>query len=219
MKLLLIEDDIDLCQNIKEQLSKEGYLIDTFDNGEEGFVTALNPTNAYDLTTLFLAHFIVGIAVKPTEAAIRSQKEFTASVSHELKSPLAVILSSAEVISRYDKLPAQYLHQTQIIDSECLRMSKLIQDLLLLSSIDTRTWSLNKTNVNIDSLMIGVYEKFEPICKKHNVMLNLDLEEMVFPAFLADADRLDQILSIFWDNAITFSAPDTEILLKEESNH
>lgn len=166
----------------------------------------------------FLAYFIVGRAIKPTEVAIRSQKEFIASVSHELKSPLAVILSSAETIVNYKKLPKPYLHQTQIIDLECLRMSKLIQDLLLLSSIDTRTWSLNKTKLNIDSLMIDIYEKFEPICKKNNILLHLEIEDKTFPAFHADADRLNQIIGIFLDNAITYSESNTEILLKVESN-
>lgn len=52
MKLLLIEDDIDLCQNIKEQLSKEGYLLDIFHTGEEGFISALNQDNAYDLVII-----------------------------------------------------------------------------------------------------------------------------------------------------------------------
>lgn len=170
------------------------------------------------VSLLLLAYFIVGRAVKPTETAIRSQKEFIASVSHELKSPLAVILSSAETIGNYGQLPEQYLRQTKMIDSECLRMSKLIQDLLLLSSIDTKAWTLNKTDINIDSLMIGIYEKYEPICRKHNMLLHLSIEDKPFPAFYADADRLHQILGIFLDNAITYSAPDTEILLKAESN-
>lgn len=165
---------------------------------------------------LLLARFIVGRALKPTETAIRSQKEFIVSVSHELKSPLAVILSSAEAINAYKKLPKQYLNHTRIIDTECLRMSKLIQDLLLLSSIDTKTWVLNKTDINIDSLMIGMYEKFEPLCQKHNITLNLDIEDRTFPVFYADIDRLNQILGIFLDNAITYSKPNTEILLKIE---
>lgn len=167
---------------------------------------------------LFLAYFIVGIAVKPTEVASYSQKEFIASVSHELKSPLAVILSCAETIGNYEKLPEPYRHQTEIIDSECLRMSKLIQDLLLLSSIDTRTWSLNKTEINIDTFMIGIYEKFEPIVKKKKILFQLELEDKTFPVFRADADRLNQIIGIFLDNAITYSKSNTEILLKAETN-
>lgn len=163
---------------------------------------------------LFLAYFIIGKAVKPTEVAIHSQKEFIASVSHELKSPLAVILSSAEVIATYEDLPDNMKNQTKIIDSECLRMSKLIQDLLLLSSIDAKTWTLQRTEIDIDSLMINLYEKFEPLCSRHNLFLNLDIEERTFPPFQADIDRINQLLGIFIDNAINYSSPNTEILLK-----
>lgn len=163
---------------------------------------------------ILLAHFIIGKAVKPTELSIRSQKDFIASVSHELKSPLAVILSSAEAIRFCDMSPEQIKNQTNVIDSECLRMSKLIQDLLLLSSIDTKTWTLNKTDIDIDSLMIKLYEKFEPLCNKHHLTLNLDIGEQTFPTFKADADRMNQLFSIFIDNAINYSSSDSEILLK-----
>lgn len=166
------------------------------------------------VTILFLAHFIIGKAVKPTELSIRSQKEFIASVSHELKSPLAVILSSAEAIGFCDMSTEQLKNQTSIIDSECLRMSKLIQDLLLLSSIDTKTWTLNEVEIDIDSLMITLYEKFEPLCTKHNITLKLDIDEQTFPPFKADSDRINQLLGIFMDNAINYSSINSEILLK-----
>ncbi|MDD3339544.1 MAG: HAMP domain-containing sensor histidine kinase [Lachnospiraceae bacterium] len=166
------------------------------------------------IAIIFLAHFIIGKAVKPTELSIRSQKEFIASVSHELKSPLAVILSSAEAIGFCDMSAQQLKNQTNIIDSECLRMSKLIQDLLLLSSIDTKTWTLNKTEIDMDSLMINLYEKFEPLCTKHQITLNLDIDEQTFPQFKADIDRMNQLLSIFIDNAINYSSANSEILLR-----
>lgn len=162
----------------------------------------------------FLAFLIIRKAVKPTEAAIRSQKEFITSVSHELKSPLAVILSSTETIATNESLPDNMRNQAKIIDSECLRMSKLIQDLLLLSSIDTKTWTLQKMEINVDSLMIGLYEKFEPLCTRHNLTLNLDIEERTFPTFPGDIDRINQLLGIFIDNAINYSSANKEILLK-----
>lgn len=166
------------------------------------------------ISILILSNFIIGAAVKPTEISIRSQKEFIASVSHELKSPLAVILSSAETIDSYPALPEHMRVQTSIIDSECIRMSKLIHNLLLLSSIDTKTWTLHKTDINVDSMMINLYEKFEPLCNKLNLTLTLIIEDRTFPTFKADIERISQILSIFVDNAKNYSFPNTDILLK-----
>lgn len=52
MKILLVEDDENLCRAIKSQLSKEGFLIDVCNNGEEAFLYALDPKNGYDLAVI-----------------------------------------------------------------------------------------------------------------------------------------------------------------------
>lgn len=52
MKILLVEDDKNLCRAIKSQLSKEGFLIDVCNDGEEAFLCALNPENDYDLAVI-----------------------------------------------------------------------------------------------------------------------------------------------------------------------
>lgn len=49
MKILLIEDDQNLCMTIKNQLSKEGFLVDVCNTGDEAFLYAINPDNDYDL--------------------------------------------------------------------------------------------------------------------------------------------------------------------------
>ena len=96
------------------------------------------------IAILFLTRFLISKAIEPTEQTLRSQKEFIASASHELKAPLAVILASAECIDNDTTLSLKSKQHTEVIDSECMRMSKLVQDLLLLSSVDANTWTLNK---------------------------------------------------------------------------
>ncbi len=165
------------------------------------------------IAILFLTRFLINKAIKPTEQTLRSQKEFIAAASHELKAPLAVILASAECISSDTNLSAEAKQQTDIIDLECMRMSKLVQDLLLLSSVDANTWTLNKTNIDVDTLLINTYEKYEPICRKKGIQFKLNTSDELFPALNADIDRLNQILSIFIDNAINYSLPKSEISL------
>lgn len=165
------------------------------------------------IVILFLTRFLIGKAIKPTENTLQSQKEFVAAASHELKAPLAVILSSAECISNDTSLSSETKQHTEIIDSECLRMSKLVQDLLLLSSVDTNTWTLNKSDIDVDTLLINTYEKYEPICKQKGIHFKLGTDNELFPPLRADIDRINQILSIFIDNAITYSIPKSEIFL------
>lgn len=49
MKILLIEDDTNLCMTIKKQLSKDGFLVDICNTGDEAFLYAINQDNDYDL--------------------------------------------------------------------------------------------------------------------------------------------------------------------------
>lgn len=52
MKILILEDDKYLCDNIKHQLSREGYIVDACYDGEEGFLLALDRNNSYDLAVI-----------------------------------------------------------------------------------------------------------------------------------------------------------------------
>ena len=52
MKILLIEDDTQLCMTIKEQLTTEGYIVDTCNTGDEAFLYAVSADNDYDLAII-----------------------------------------------------------------------------------------------------------------------------------------------------------------------
>lgn len=164
-------------------------------------------------TVLLVGKLFMKRAMKPTNDTLQSQKEFIAAVSHELKSPLAVILASAEAMEGDSSLPPGLQKQTRTIDAECLRMSQLIQDLLLLSSIDTNIWSLNKTAIDVDTLLIDTFEKYGPLCRQKNLRFQLAANDTVYPALMADRERIEQILGILIDNAINYSPPASEICL------
>ena len=77
--------------------------------------------------------------------------------------------------------------------------------MLLLASSDAKTWTLHKSTINVDTLLIMLYETYEPVCMKQNLELKLHLSEESYPAMLTDKDRLFQILCVFMDNAIQHS--------------
>ena len=144
---------------------------------------------------------------------MQCQKDFIAAVSHECKAPLAAILSSAEMIESVPNIPDTVTDHVRVIDAEVSRMSRLIRDLLLLSSIDAGNWSFHMDEVNVDTLLINLYTKFERICRKKDIQLQLNIPDECCPPLYSDADRLDQIISIFLDNAVSYSPPESEISL------
>ncbi|MDD3417424.1 MAG: HAMP domain-containing sensor histidine kinase [Lachnospiraceae bacterium] len=154
---------------------------------------------------IIISRFILKKAFQPTEQVLKSQKEFIASASHELKSPLAVILANIEIIQHMSEDESQIQHLATVADDECMRMSSLIKDLLFLASSDANSWTLNKSQTNIDTLLISLYESFNPICINNGVELHLNLSDKIYPTLQTDKDRLYQILSIYMDNAIQHS--------------
>lgn len=188
---------------------------------KSSFATLLKPKFGYYfciwcgvlVSIICLSKILIRKAVKPTEKAMQSQKDFIAAVSHECKAPLAAILSSAEMIESVPNIPDTVTDHVRVIDAEVSRMSRLIRDLLLLSSIDAGNWSFHMDEVNVDTLLINLYTKFERICRKKDIQLQLNIPDECCPPLYSDADRLDQIISIFLDNAVSYSPPESEISL------
>ncbi len=188
---------------------------------KSSFATLLKPKSGYYfciwcgvlVSIICLSKILIRKAVKPTEKAMQSQKDFIAAVSHECKAPLAAILSSAEMIESVPNIPDTVTDHVRVIDAEVSRMSRLIRDLLLLSSIDAGNWSFHMDEVNVDTLLINLYTKFERICRKKDIQLQLNIPDECCPPLYSDADRLNQIISIFLDNAVSYSPPESEISL------
>lgn len=161
-----------------------------------------------------MSHFLIKRALEPTEVMLKNQKDFIASASHELKSPLAVILANAEKLEQLQIDDTEFRKAVKILDNECMRMSKLVKDMLLLASSDAKSWTLCKNTIDTDTLLISLYEAYEPICIRKKILLRLEISESSYPKFCADGERLFQILTIFMDNAIHHSINNKQIEIK-----
>lgn len=157
------------------------------------------------IVVIILTRYLLKKSFAPTEQILQSQKDFVATASHELKSPLAVMISNTDMLLDNVSLNEQGKQAVQTIDFECMRLSRLVKDMLLLASSDAKTWTSHKSTINVDTLLITLYETYEPVCMKQNLELKLHLSEESYPAMLTDKDRLFQILCVFMDNAIQHS--------------
>lgn len=166
------------------------------------------------IAVLFVSVLIIRQAMKPTEKTMQSQKDFIAAVSHELKTPLAVLLATTDVIETLPECTTNIKVHVDRIESEISRMTRLIQDLLLLSSIDAGNWIFHKSEINVDTLLINLYEKYEIICRQKSIDLQIKMPNECFPSIISDEDRINQIISIFLDNAISYSPEQSTILLE-----
>lgn len=165
------------------------------------------------LCVSLVSRFLLKKALEPTERVMQSQKEFVASASHELKAPLAVIVANVENM-QHEAQNEGLQGNLKVIDSECMRMSRLIKDMLLLASSDAEKSTIHTSEVNVDTLLISLYEAYEPRCMKKKIKLTLDLGEELFPVIMTDKERLFQLLSIYLDNALHYSPEGKEIQIR-----
>ncbi|MCI8694892.1 MAG: HAMP domain-containing histidine kinase [Lachnospiraceae bacterium] len=161
-----------------------------------------------------ISHFLLRYAMNPTEKVLKSQKDFIAAASHELKAPLAVILANNDKISSLNDNIPDIRKASNIINTESMRMSKLIHDMLFLASSDAGTHKISKSMVNLDTLLISLYESFEPVCSQKGMPLDADFMDVHFPVLYTDRECLFQILSIFMDNALSHSERKASIQIK-----
>ena len=157
----------------------------------------------------FASRFLIGKAVHPIEATMKSQKEFIASASHELKAPLSVIQVNAETLELEGER-TNAVHKQRIILDECARMSNLIKSLLSLASSDARNWKMDFRENDIDTLLIETWELFSQRSKKAGIQLDLDIGEH-YPKLRCDKERIMQTLGILIDNAIVHSRSNSNI--------
>lgn len=166
-------------------------------------------------TMLFIiSKIFIGKAIKPVEENQCKHLEFIAAASHELRSPLTVINASLSCLKDYIATN-KYITN---IENESRRMTRLINDMLLLANSDAKNWTLCEENVEMDTLLIEIYDLFYPIATSYNKSLFLDLPDERLYFVRGDKERIKQILTILIDNAIEYTSEDGLITIRAHND-
>jgi signal transduction histidine kinase len=142
-------------------------------------------------------------ATRPVEKAWRQQRQFLSDASHELKTPLTVILSNAELLeaSPLEERPARWANNIQ---SESQRMKSLVEEMLTLARADNMPPTAVLTEVSLSDLTADCALSFEPVAFEAGKPLDYQIDEDI--TVLGDRDKLRQLASILLDNAIKYGA-------------
>lgn len=138
----------------------------------------------------------------PIEENRKNQTEFIASASHELRSPLTVILSCISAMEQDSS--SDHSHYISVIQREGNRMSRLINDMLSLANADNHSWNISLAPCEMDTLLLDTYEAYEPLMKEKQLRFSISLPDEVLPVFMCDSSRISQVLGILLDNAISY---------------
>ena len=156
------------------------------------------------LIIIGVGYFLARQALIPINESWEKQEQFVSNASHEMRTPLAVVRTHAELLlhSPDHTIEQESEHIASII-KESTRMSNLVAKLLLLARTDSNQMELEFQSIILPDLVENVVAQFSPIACLKNTNLRLQTNEAF--EILCDKDRLVQLLVILLDNAVKYT--------------
>jgi two-component system sensor histidine kinase CssS len=151
---------------------------------------------------------------KELKRADEEEKTFLQSISHDLKTPVMVIMSHAEAI--IDGVYIDSIEKTaEIIKDEATRLEKKINQMLYLNTLDYLLENSGKnTYINLHDLLLRIISRFEVINSK--IEWNLDLDDVTI---MGDVDKIQVCIENILDNAQRYAEEKICISLKKEKDY
>ncbi len=139
------------------------------------------------------------------EKAFQQITQFTADASHELRTPISLIRTEAEVVLRRPRDAEAYRTALQHILNETERTSALIEDLLALARADSGRVSLRSQPVELGALLLECMTEWGPLATAAGHELTFRSQQTGAVWVMADASELGRALTILLDNAIKYT--------------
>lgn len=159
-----------------------------------------------------LTRALAKMSLKPVEKAWQQQKNFIADASHELKTPLTVILTNSNILqSHKDDNISDQMKWVESTYEEATHMKELVDKLLLLAKSDNMSQNNMFTDVNLSELAMQLALQYEPVAFESGVVLYSDIDKDVH--LHGDQVALNQIIHILLDNAVKYAGENGEVTL------
>lgn len=164
----------------------------------------------------FLSYFISGLMVRPVEEAFQKQKQFISDASHELKTPIAVVLSNSELLE--DQIGEN--KQLSYIKKECDQMHHLVTSLLTLTKLEQTPYeNMEKANFSLSDALLERILPLESIAYEKGITINDQITPNI--TFYGVKEQLQQVAGILIDNALnhTNEKGTVDVSLHQTTHH
>lgn len=135
------------------------------------------------------------------EDVFDTQKQFLSDVSHELRTPLTVIKGNVELLQRMDCVEEEE-EEVKTIQREVNRMTRMVQDLLLLAQAESGRLPMDYREVSLDTLLLETYQQAEMLAGDDVEVVLEDIDQVMVRG---DGDRLKQVMINLISNAIKYT--------------
>ena len=146
----------------------------------------------------------INILAQELEEGERRQRQLTSDIAHELRTPLATLQGSMEAmmdgVYRADREHLESCHE------EILRLTRLVEDMNILTGFEWKNSSLNKTEFDLAKLLLQIKEQWKVYAREKGLELNLNLDgKNTEHTIFADYDRIKQVFINLLSNSIKYT--------------
>lgn len=145
------------------------------------------------------------------ESAVKTLSQFVADASHEFRTPLAVIKTTAELTLRRARSPEAYRDSLQEIAAEAERMTVLVEDLLMLARSDAGVADMPLSPLDLSELVGDVLAEMRNLADFRRIRFTLTLEKAMI---LGNRAALHRAFLVLLDNALKYSAEGGEVVVR-----
>ena len=144
-------------------------------------------------------------AIKPVAAAWEQQRQFVADASHELKTPLAVIMANAELMQNDETPEADKKKFSDNILSTTYQMRSLVENMLEMARVDNGTVRMNFVSLDLSELISDAVLSFQLLYEEQGMGLRCAISEGI--CVEGSEQHLYQVMDVLLDNALKYAAP------------
>ena len=166
------------------------------------------------LAAFFIISLILSnIAVHPVDKAWKKQHQFIADASHELKTPITVMLANTSILLSEKKPDKKQVDKwVSNIDYEAKHMQKLVEELLFLARVDGNDQVKMQSKIDLSDIVFQGVLPFEATMFEAGKELKTEIGSDI--SIIGNAGQIKQLINIFLDNARKYALTDSEINLK-----
>jgi signal transduction histidine kinase len=222
---------LDLIRRIREELNNHSIRL-VLRTGQPGITSEVEVTSEYDInqytekTQLTSARLISAVytairayrdivtlnqrseelveALEAAQSAEKVKTEFLSRMSHELKTPMNVILGYTQLLQLSDLQPKQKQNLAKVVEAGH-SLLKMLNDILCFSSLDLGTLSVKPAPVSLDAVMETFTRQFSELSRNSNIGLQVYRGQLTPDRIFADQERIEQILQYLGENAFKFT--------------
>ena len=163
---------------------------------------------------VMILFFFVGIrlsqwAIKPVAIAWDQQKQFVADASHELKTPLSVIMTNAELMQSDETTGEECRRFSENILSTSYQMRALVENMLEMARVDSGAEHMHFTDVDFSQLANDAVLSFQLLYGEQEMGLQSNIRDGVM--LRASEQHLYQVMDVLLDNALKYSEPHSTV--------